>query len=72
MEKVKSKDEYKKFRYKFLSVKNWLVISFVVLTFIIVLRSQIDFIPFITATDCIVLAAYFTVNHLQDKLEEKK
>ena len=70
--KIKTPEEYKKFRYKLLSIKNWLVISFVVLTFIVVLNNRVDFIPFITATDSIVLAAYFAVNHFQDKLREGK
>jgi len=63
-------EKYKKFRYKLLSIKNWLVISFVVLTFYIVMKGKVEFIPFITATDCIVLAAYFAVNYGQDKLKE--
>jgi len=64
--------QYKKFRYKLLSVKNWLAISFVVLTFFIVLGNKVDFIAFITTTDSLVLAAYFAVNHLQDRLEKKE
>ena len=65
-------DEYKKFKYKLLSIKNWLVLAFTVLTFYVVITSKVDFIQFITITDSIVLGAYFAVNYGQDKLRSDK
>ena len=64
-------NKYKKFRYKLLSVKNWLVLSFLALTFYIVIAGKVEFLNFITITDSIVLGAYFAVNYGQDKLREE-
>jgi len=70
--KVPQYESYKKFRYKLLSIKNWLVISFTVLTFYIVMNGKVEFITFITAVDSIILAAYFAVNYGQDRLKEHR
>jgi hypothetical protein len=59
-----------KFRYKLLSIKNLLVIAWAAVTLIIVVGNKTDFIGFITTTDSIILAAYFAVNHLQDRIRK--